>query len=299
MRLSLKSSASGLVLVSMLAGCAGGPGGQMGTDFDNFLTQIGSVGLFSDGYLSDSSDACATQRSRMAETGSFFDNDVVRATLLGAATGGLTSILTGEDIATGILVGGAIGLAGGYLAKLAQDGLSGAEITNRARSDIQTDNRRIVELINAFDSLSDCRKAEAAAIQSAFNSGALTQAEANEQMAGVRDRFREDRLKFKEIADGISDKSDSNAAIYNEIAADNGGRALEVREYRPRATSTVVRRTPPPKQTEVADGALAASQSDVEALQRECLTNVERRDDCFEKVAEAEDVEGELELDLG
>ena len=168
----------------------------------------------------------------------------------------------------------------------------------RVRGDIASDNRRIDALLASFDRLSDCRKRQAAGVQGAYGAGTITRETAETQMAGVRSKFAEDRAKFREIADAISEKSRNNAALYNDIAADNGGNALVVQEYKPRATTARVTKAPAKKEAGTEGGSLKADKSEVNALQRDCLTNVKKRDDCYEKVAEAEEVEDDLALDL-
>lgn len=297
LKTACKASIGGLMLIS-LSGCATEVGQNMQRDFDAAVTQIGSGSLFTGGYL-DKSDACYDQRAAMAEEGSFFDPDIVQATLLGAAAGGVVAALTGENVLVGAAIGGGLGLAAGYLGKLQSEGLNGTQIATRARTDIAAENTRIDKLIGTFDELSACRKGEASAIQAAYDAKTIDQATAEVQMGEVRSRFREDRMKFKEIAEQISDKSENNAAIYNDIAADSGGGALEVKPYKPRQRSARVTKRTPPKTAGTQEGSLQADKSEVKALQRECLTNVKKRDDCFDRVAKAEDAEDDIELDLG
>lgn len=290
--------ATGAVALMALASCSTPVGQGMSRDFNAAVSQLSTVSLFSDGYLSDTSDVCFSQRQEMAENGSVFDSEVVQKALLGAAGGGFMALVTGGNVARGAAIGGGLGLAAGFLSKLQEEGLNGTEITQRVRTEVREDNRRIDMLIASFDDLSDCRKREAASIQSAFNAGNIDKDAAQTQMAGVRDRFGEDRRKFKEIADAISEKSRNNAALYNDIAADNGGKALQVREYR-KGSRSVRASGRAQKEAGTAEGALVANKAEVNRLQDDCLTNVKKRDDCYEKVAKAEEVEDDIELDLG
>lgn len=296
-RIVFRNTVCGAALLAV-AGCGTQVGQDASRDFNAALQQIGSGSLFQDGYLDNEADVCLAQRREMAENGSFFDPEIVQSTLLGAASGGLIAALTGESVLAGAAIGAGLGLAAGYLNKLQAEGLNGTQIASRARGEVASDNRRIDDLIQSFDAVSDCRKREAAAVQTAYNNRDIGRDEALAQMAEVRGRFSEDRTKFKEIAEQISDKSENNAAIYNDIAADSGGNALVVQEYSRGKRSAQVARTPAVKQAGTEEGSLAADEQEVAALQRECLTNVKKRDDCFEKVAEAEEVEGEIELDL-
>ena len=298
MRASIRILA-GSVAVAALASCSTQIGQNMSRDFSAAVSSLGEVSLFSDGYVGDANDACFAERKAMAENGSFFDSEVVQSTLLGAASGGFIALVTGQSVAKGAVIGAGLGLAAGYLSKLQDEGLNGTQITQRVRGDVATDDRRIDALLASFDRLSDCRKLEASKIQAAYNTGSISKDDAEAQMAGVRSRFSEDRKKFKEIADAISEKSRNNAALYNDIAADSGGNALEVQDYRPRATTARVTKAPAKKEAGTEAGTLTADKSEVNALQRDCLTNVKKRDDCYDKVAEAEEVEEDIALDLG
>jgi len=292
-----RMSVCGVALFAV-AGCSTQVGQGMSRDFNAAITELGSVSLIGGTYLADKSDACFDERQQMAEKGSIFDEAIVQSTLLGGASGALVAALPGENVLVGAAIGAGLGLAAGYLGKLQKEGLNGTQIASRARDDIRTENRRIDELIVAFDQVSACRKNEGRAIQSSFNSGATNRETAQAQMAEVRERFAEDRSKFKEIAEQISEKSENNAAIYNDIAADSGGNALEVQSYRAGKKSAKVTRKRATKQAGTQEGSLKAEKKEVNALQRECLTNVKKRDDCFDKVAEAEEGEGDIALDL-
>lgn len=289
---------AGVAAIFALASCSTPVGQKMSADFNALTDELGSVSLFSDGYVGDGDDVCFAERRSLAEEGSPFDSKVVQSTLLGAASGGLIALVTGQSVAKGVVIGAGLGLAAGYLSKLQEEGLNGNQITQRVRGEVREDNRRIDRLLVAFDRLSDCRKREAATVQAAFNDGSIDRATAEERMAEVRGRFAEDRQKFREIADAISEKSRNNAALYNDIAADNGGRALEVQEYRRGRSGGVVRRKTAQKEAGTEEGSLVANKSEVNGLQSDCLTNVKKRDDCYKKVEEAEDLEEDIELDI-
>ncbi|MEM9043271.1 MAG: hypothetical protein AAGC81_01145 [Pseudomonadota bacterium] len=284
----LKSTAA-IAVVFCLAGCQG-----VEQSLDQAGAQFGS--LFSDEYLADKQDVCFRQRETLAQEGQFWDPDVVQATLLGAGAGALTALVTGENVLVGAAIGGGLGLATGYLAKLQSEGLSGNEITSTARTDIDTANKNIDALLVAFDNLSACRRDEARAVQLRLNAKTTTREQAEAEMAGVRERFREDRLKFEELAMQIADNSNSYTAIYNDIAADNETGALEVKEYKRGKKSATVKKAPPKKTAGTEEGSLKADKQEVEALQRDLLTNVQKRDETFEKVAAAEEAEEEFEL---
>ena len=123
---------------------------------------------------------------------------------------------------------------------------------------------------------------------------------AQEQMANVRVLYNEDVAKFRQIADQISENTESYAAVYNEVAADNRGAGeLQVKDYKKGRRSARVRRNKPRKQAGTAKGSLQASnRRNVDKLQDECLTNVRKRDECIEEIQQAEKGSDDLELDL-
>lgn len=286
-----------------LAGCntsdVGGALGSVSTSLVGGFETLTSGALFSDEYLADRTDLCFRQRTAMAEQGSFFDKELVAGAVGGAASVGLIAALRGDNVWQNALIGGASGLAGGYLTKLVQDGRSGDAIVGQAFGDVQAENQRIDSLNGSFRALRECRLEEGRAIQAAYSAGTLSQADAQARMSEVRRKFGEDIAKFREIAAQISENTEGYAAIYNEIAADNRSGALEVREYKPGRKSVHLKRNAPKKQTATPPGRLKAeNKGQVKKLQDECLTNVRKRDETIEEIRKAEAGEETLELDL-
>jgi hypothetical protein len=284
-----------LAVCLSLGACAGG---DMGFD------SVTSGSFFGDAYLKDTSDPCIAQRRAMADQGSFFDKELIVAAAtgaaLGAATGGLIAAVSGQNVLAGAAIGGGLGLAGGYLAKLYGEGLDGDGIIGHAFNDVAAENRKIDALLVSFRSLKSCRLNEARAIQAAYNAKTIDKAQAQAQMAGVRMRYDQDVAKLDQIAMQISENTESYAAVYNEIAADNNAGALEVQDYREGAPSAKVTRKTPPRKSSTPQGSLQASnKQNVEKLQDECLTNVRKRDECIEEIQASKKDTEEMELDLG
>ena len=299
---ALRTSAA-LALVLTLSGCnttqVGNALNDVGSSIAGGFEALTSGAFFSDGYLANRSDACFQQRQAMAEHGSFFDKELVAATLGGAAVGGLVAAIRGDNVLEGALIGGAVGLAGGYLLKLQRDGQSADSIIGQAFGDVQAENRKIDNLLGSFRSLKTCRQDQGRTIQASYNAKTIDKVAAQEQMANVRTLYNEDVAKFRQIAEQIAENTDSYAAIYNEVAADNQASTLEVKEYRKGRRSTRVRRKTPKKQAGTAPGSLRASnRRNVDKLQDECLTNVRKRDEVIEEIQQAEKGGDELGLDL-
>lgn len=295
----LKSGAA-LTLALGLSGCAGS---EVGQTLSQGFSNLTSGSFFSDEYLSDSTDICLPQRQAMAENASFFDEELVAATVGGAATGaiagGLIAALRGDEIWAGALIGGAVGAAAGYLGKKLQDGQDADTIIGSASNDIQTENRKIDQLLGSFRNLRTCRNNQGRTIQASFNAKEIDKDAALQQMAEVRTLYNADVAKFQEIANQIVENTDSYAAIYNEVAADNESQSLEVQEYKKNKRSTRLRRKPPQKTAGTPPGSLRArKKSNVKKLQSDVLTNVRKRDESIEEIQTAKADTAEMELDL-
>lgn len=279
-----------LALVLGLAGCAAGTEmgaalSQAGAGIASGFDSLTSGELFGDGYLADESDVCFRQRQAMAEHGSYFDKQLVLATVGGAMAGGLLAALTGENVIAGAAIGGAVGLASGYLLKLQQESVSAHRIVGQVASDVETENGRINALLVSFRALKECRMGEGHAIQRAYSRGTIDKAAARKRMTAARQSYREDVAKFEEIAGQISENSQAYATAYNEIAADNGTARLQVHE--------------PPDERATAKGSLHVDNKRiVKKLRNECLTNVRKRDECIETIRESREDTDQLQLDL-
>ena len=304
MKIPAFRTSAALALVLGLSGCnttdVGNTLNSVGSSIAGGFESLTSGAFFSDGYLSSRSDACYAQREAMAEHGSFFDKQLVVATAGGAAIGGLIAALRGDNVLEGALIGGAVGLAGGYLLKLQNEGRSADSIIGQAFGDVQAENRKIDNLLVSFRSLKGCRRDQGRAIQAAYNAKTIDKVTAQQRMADVRVLYNEDVAKFRQIADQIAENTESYAAVYNEVAADNRGAGeLQVKDYKKGRRSARVRRNTPRKQAGTAKGSLQASnRRNVDKLQDECLTNVRKRDECIEEIQQAEKGSDDLELDL-
>lgn len=205
-----KASAVGMALI--LGGCQ--------------TTNVGSI--LPGGYLSDESDKCYSQRAALDSTGNTFETEVLRNTLLGAGAGALTALVAGENPFAGAAIGGAAALAGTLLYDLQRQSSNPVVVTDAAIKGVREENARIDLLLSRFEALRACRRQEAADIRAGLAEGRLTRSQAEERMAGVRERYREDIEQLDRIASNISERTEGYTAVYNQIAADNGGRHLSV-----------------------------------------------------------------------
>ena len=277
--MALRSTAATILVVSLNA-CVGG--------------SVGS--LTSGGYL-NSADACYAERSAMAEQERFFDARNIGTAVGAGLVAGLIAGVVSQDVGTGVAVGvvtaGAT-LAASYIVDMQNRGLSASQIATRTSSDVAAENQRIDRLIRSFNALDRCRRKEARAIQRDYSRKRIDRAAAEEQMSGVRTRREADVAKFQEIAMQIDANSRGYAAVYNEIAADNGARGLVVQEPRRK----VRRPRKAVKTAGTAQNSLAGvSSTKVSKLERDCLRNVRKRDSAFERVQRAKSDANAIALD--
>ncbi|MEO1091715.1 MAG: hypothetical protein AAFX81_13850 [Pseudomonadota bacterium] len=257
----------------------------------------GFARLGSGSFASQTADpACYVDRGKVAEFEEYFDKTLVAATFGGAIVGGIAGAAAGGGDIGSILAGAAIGgtaaLAGTYISKLQGGGAYQALQT--ALTDVRTENQRVDQFNAALRALKNCRLAEARQIRTEFLDGAMSKEAAEAQMAAVRTRHDQDIAQGRKVADSISARTDQYVMAYNTIAADNGYRGLEVIAPQPRQRTRSVRVASAPKATPANDEANSfamdsAERNDIAELQEECITNVQKRDDCFETLAEAED----------
>lgn len=295
-RLILRST-TGLFLLLSVSSCTSEPMMQMQSDMARLFDGVTSFNLFSDDYL-DPKDACYAERQTMAEQSRFFDaqQEIGEAIAVGIVAGVVTGLIT-RDVETGVAVGAiAAGtkLAAAYIQSMRRQGLNSSQITHRVSGDIEAENERIDALVKAFDEVDKCRQREAKEIKNNYSDKKIDRAEAEKQMLEVRTRRNEDVAKFQQIAEQIDTNSRNYAAIYNDIAADNGGRGLVVEEPRKK-----VRRPRRAEKTAgtAQDSLAGVSKADVRKLERDCLRNVRKRDDTFKRVERAKEDSEEISLD--
>lgn len=270
-------------------------------------TMEGARKLTGDSYLNDESDACIAERRTLDEHGEVFDRAYIGAAVAGAAAGGITGFVRTRSL-KGVLVGAGIGagigLASTYLIKLQEEErLKSGQIATRAINDVRNENEKIDALLVAFERLVACRKREAGVILADLRASRIDRAEATTRMQDVKKRYREDVERAQDVAKTISENSEGYATVYNQIAADNDSDAIEVTEYKPSAgggrtrSANVVRGKGerPIKSDTVKPIKLAKEEKGkVNTLQKECLTNVNKRDSCFDAVQTAKKQEDEI-----
>ncbi len=262
---TFRGTASTLTLLAVLVGCADVK--QVGGGLVNSVENaFGS-------YINES-DVCVNQRRDMVEQASLFDQETLGGIAL-AIGAGVTVGLVSQSLEAGIATT-AVALAGLYLAKYLKDGNNPTQVTSAIRSDVRAANTQIDKTAAAFRQIDKCRRNEAKAIRAALRKGTITREVAKTQMAAVKERRQQDIDKFEELAENISQSSAAYASAYNDIAADNGRRGFEISD------SGSIKRTRGVARKKNKSVKLAgARKSEVRRLERDCLTNVKKRDEMF------------------
>lgn len=260
-------------------------------------------------FLADQSDPCFVERQNMERYGveikSTFD------TLLdaGFVVGGVLDSIRQTGRVGGTFGSGGVSVSGGYIDALRAESGTILDLLRNASRDVDAENQRIDALLAAFENLSACRKAGAAAIRADYQANKISRADAEAGMGALRSASAQDVARFREIAQQISQNTDTYAEVYNEIAADNDGDELVVGPYRRetyqagRPSARVVKRRPKKKSTP--KGSLTAKapaptvKPEVEQLQEKLLTNVRKRDEVINRVETATNETEELDLALG
>lgn len=173
-RLRLRQGVSALVIAGMLTGCVTTRAGRIGAD--------------------DGTDSCRTQLVALDSTGNFFAEDMLRGAAVGAVGGALLGGILGEGRGAliGALAGAAVGAAGGYWVAVQRQVSDQAGMFARVQGDLAAENVQIDRTQLAFDQLMQCRFMQARMIREDVRAGRVGRAQAELQMATVRDRARRD-----------------------------------------------------------------------------------------------------------
>lgn len=288
-----------VVCVTLLAACQGGQIQGSGSALDNGRPL----------FLADQSDPCFPERQEMERYGVEVKSTFDTVLDAGFAVGGVLESLRQTGRVGGTIGSGGISVSGGYIEALRQESGTILDLVRNAARDVDEENRRIDALLAAFDTLSACRKAGAAAIRSDYQARKIDRATAEGAMGALRTAFSQDIARFREISAEVAKNTDTFAEVYNDIAADNDGDELVVGPYRKEIFKTgkpaakVVKRRPKKRASKPGSLKIKApapqTKPEVANLQEKLLTNVRKRDEVINRVETASDDAGGLgDLDL-
>lgn len=165
-------------------------------------------------YLLDNGpDSCSDQRKALESYGNYFARNMVVGAAAGALTAGGAALLLHRNFETSmaiVLSGIVIGASAGYWKTVSDRAGSMAARRRLVETDIANENAKVDGAHLAFNKLVDCRRGQAAKIRADVKAGRLTQAQGEDQMKQVRDRYADDVA----IARGINkDMADHAASL--------------------------------------------------------------------------------------
>ncbi len=148
----------------------------------------------------DPNDACSSEREQFAASKSYFTNEILSSTLVGAAggaaLGGITAAVTNGNIFRGALIGGGVGagagFASGYYRAMSEKYRDRQELASRINADLHTESTEIDHTLATFGRLRQCRFAQAALIKSELRHHQIDRATAGARLAYQRARFDEE-----------------------------------------------------------------------------------------------------------
>ncbi|MEO1494452.1 MAG: hypothetical protein AAFV19_20080 [Pseudomonadota bacterium] len=260
-------------------------------------------------FLADQSDPCFPERQEMERYGEEVKSTFDTLLDAGFAVGGVLESLRQTGRVGGTFGSGGVTVSGGYIEALRNESGTILDLVRNAARDVDVENQRIDALLAAFDTLTACRKAGAAAIRSDYQARKIDRATAEAAMGALRSAYAEDIARFREISAEVAKNTDTFAEVYNDIAADNDGDALVVGPYRKevfetgKPTAKVVKRRPQKRVSKKGSLKVEApapqAKPEVDNLQEKLLTNVRKRDEVINRVETAsDDVDGLGDLDL-
>ncbi len=202
-RHSVRRIATSVIMcVSLLGGCAQG----------QFSTQTTRIGA------DDGTDTCRRYLVALDAQGDYFGADILRGAAVGAALGGLTGLLAGQNLKSTLIGAGAgavLGGGAGYWSSLQQQSQDRAVLASQMTSDLQRENGEIGRAQFAFDALVDCRFHQGQTIQADYLAHRIDRPAAVAQMAQVKQRAEHDL----EVAHRLNDQIAGRSQQF-EVAAD-------------------------------------------------------------------------------
>jgi hypothetical protein len=175
-------------------------------------------------------DVCVAQAVSLNESQTFFAEDLLAGVVTGAATGALTgalgAALTGGNVGKAAAqgaVGGAVAAAAGADWQKRMGG-GRAEALLGVKKDIQRETDQLNRTNAAFKELSNCRKAQFAAIKGDFKAKKITKAEADQRWARQRELLQRDIELANSINANVVKRGESFAYANEQV---NGGAAAK------------------------------------------------------------------------
>ncbi len=185
--------------VAMTAGCSSSP--TIHSFFDN-----------------EANDSCRDQRAALQSYGDYFANNMLVGGAIGAAAGGLVGVVTHQSLQATLadaFAGFTIGAAVGYWESVQQKDATMAARQRQVQTDVTAENAKVNGAQQAFNTLVDCRRGQAATLRADVAAGRVTSADGAKAMATIKARFDDDIAIARKVNTNIATHS-ANLEYANE-----------------------------------------------------------------------------------
>jgi len=166
----------------------------------------------------EADDSCRDQRAALKSYGDYFAENMLVGGAIGAAGGTLLGVATHQSLQVTLaeaFAGFAIGAAAGYWESVQQKNANMDARYRQVQSDVQAENTKIDGAHVAFNKLIDCRRKQAAALRADVAAGRVSQQDGQKRMSTIRARFDDDIAIARKIDANMADHT-ANLEYANE-----------------------------------------------------------------------------------
>ncbi len=168
--------------------------------------------------LFGASESCELQHDSLKDSNDFFGKDIIQALVAGGIAGAFGGVFGGgsKGPAIGAGVGGILAY---YNARQQQAAGNLEALAISIGGDARNYGIAMDKAIAAFQALKQCRFNEAAAIKADFAQGRISRGEAQERLAKLRERFREDMQTAEHLDAQMNQRQAEMQAASDELLA--------------------------------------------------------------------------------
>jgi hypothetical protein len=164
----------------------------------------------------DPADPCHSQRADFADSQSYFTDQILKSSLIGAVSGAalgtVTAAASGGKLSSGALWGGLIGLFGGaavgYAQAMDQKYQDQTDLAKGINADLKTETGQIDHVTATFARLRQCRFNQAWLIKTEMRNHQITRADALAQLDQERQRFAEETALAQKYGIAMTKRDD-------------------------------------------------------------------------------------------
>ena len=161
----------------------------------------------------DRTDGCYTERQALALSEDYFAEELISVALATGVVSMGATLAAGGSVEQGLLVGlitaVGVGAAGTYWEHVGRNSGDSAEtLFSAVAYDLGQETEEIRRFEQRLSTLVTCRQQQAGDINQRYTAGTINRAEADIEMAEVRERFREDITYAQQINRDLGARSD-------------------------------------------------------------------------------------------